>query len=127
MDDKEKTLTEKFVGTVSNAVGGVVKAAVLPTHEPEAVAETANEPMLAGDAAIAPEAIPALGPTAPEKAFRSKKLVAAKPSAKKSKKTAAKTTAKKSSKKAAKRAVKKTAKKSTKKAVKKDAKKSKHG
>ena len=125
MDDKEKSDIEKFVDTVSNAVGGVVRAAVLPTHEPEA--ETANEPMLAGDAAIAPEAIPALGPTAPEKAFRSKKLVAAKPSAKKSKKTAAKKTAKKSSKKAANKAVKKTAKKSTKKAVKKKAKKSKRG
>jgi hypothetical protein len=69
MDDKDKSVIGKLMDIVSSAVGGAVKAAVMPTTDTEekadAVAEKTNEQMFLGDAAIAPEAIPA--PTAPKK------------------------------------------------------------
>jgi hypothetical protein len=51
MDDKDKSVIEKFVETMTSAVGGTVKAAVMPTSETEAVAEKTNEQMFLGDAA----------------------------------------------------------------------------
>jgi hypothetical protein len=59
MDDKEKSFVEKFVETVAGAVGEIAKAAVMPPDpKPEAEA-TINSQVLRGDAAIAPEAVPA--------------------------------------------------------------------
>jgi hypothetical protein len=57
MNDNDKSAIEQFVDTVGTAV----KTAVMPTRdaETEAVAENANEQIFLGDAAIAPEAIPA--------------------------------------------------------------------
>jgi hypothetical protein len=114
MNDKDKSVISKLVDTVTNAVGGAVKAAVMPTVDPEeeVVAEKSYEQMLVGDAATAPEAVPA--PTAQKKGGATKsnappfpkkltKQVAqpAKASAKKSKKIASKKSAKKTSKKTA--------------------------
>jgi hypothetical protein len=63
MDDKEKdkSVIDKFVDTMSNVLSEVVTAAVMPTRDTkaEAVAEKANEQIFLGDAAVAPEAIPA--------------------------------------------------------------------
>jgi hypothetical protein len=41
MNDKDKSVISKLVDTVTNAVGGAVKAAVMPTVDPkeEVVAE----------------------------------------------------------------------------------------
>ena len=130
-DDKDKSVIEKLVDTVSNVVGETVRAAVLPTRdmEAEAAAEKTNEQMLVGDAAIAPEAIPAL--IAPQKTAVKKRVApqkankrAAKAVNKRRKKSAAKkaskTTVAKKTKKAANKGVKKTlAKKSVKKSAKK--------
>jgi hypothetical protein len=69
MDDKEKSVVGKFVDTVTSPVGEAVTAAVMPTHDPE-TDKTDEQMMLRGDAAIAPEAVPA--PTAP-KAIRQSK------------------------------------------------------
>ena len=116
MDDKEKSVIDKFVDTVTSAVGEAVKSAVMPTRdtEAEALAEKTNEQMFLGDAAIAPEAAPAL--IAPMKADPKKRSIAPKksakrveqPAAKKSKKTGPKKSPKKPPKKAAKKDVKKT-------------------
>ena len=59
--DQEKSVIEKFGDVVSAAVG-LTKAAVMPSREPdvEAIAEKTKEQMLlAGDAAVAVEAVPA--------------------------------------------------------------------
>ena len=132
MDDKDTSSFDTMVQTATSAIGEAAKSAVVPTQETkeEALAEQTNEQMLVGDAAIAPEAVPA--PTAPKKTAAKKrkkkpaKQVAqlAKKSAKKSKKAPPKKTAKKSAKKSeTKSAVKKkTAKKVAKK---KNAKKAK--
>src|ERR1700722_445645 len=66
MNDKDKSVIGKLVDTVTNAVGGAVKAAVMPTNDPEeeVMVEKTNEQLLVGDAAIAPEAVPA--PIAPK-------------------------------------------------------------
>jgi hypothetical protein len=58
MDGKKKSVIDKFLDTVGEAVA----AAVMPTRdiEAEAVAKKANEQMYLGDAAVAPEAVPAL-------------------------------------------------------------------
>jgi hypothetical protein len=101
MDDKDKSAIGKLVDTVTSAVGGVVKAAIMPTHDDEAVAEKANEQMLHGDAAIAPEAIPA--PTTRKKSAK-QKAPPAKAPAKKSKRTSPIKSAKKPLRKAAKKA-----------------------
>jgi hypothetical protein len=104
MNDKDKSVIGKLVDTVTNAVGGAVKAAVMPTNDPEeeVMVEKTNEQLLVGDAAIAPEAV--LAPIAPKiTAKRSRtrptpkaKVAspAAKASAKKSKKSAPKKSAK---------------------------------
>jgi hypothetical protein len=111
MDDNDKSKFEEMVQTATSAIGEAAKSAVVPTQatEEEAPAEQTNaetnEQMLVGDAAIAPEAVPA--PIAPKKTAakkRKKKSVKqvaqlAKTSAKKSKKAAPKRTAKKSAKK----------------------------
>ena len=62
MDDKEKSFLDKFVDTFQEVVGSVAKGAITPAEETDEshVAEMANEQMLlSGDAAIAPEAVPA--------------------------------------------------------------------
>jgi pantothenate synthetase len=147
-DEKEKSVIGKMVDGVTSAVGDAVKA-VMPIAKPdtEEIAERTNEQMLIGDAAIAPEAIPA--PIAPVKTVRrkrtapsrankrvaaaakakatqspAKKAAAKKAAPKKTvKKSAPKKAAKKSAKKAAKKTnVKKSGKKSAKKASKKKSK-----
>jgi hypothetical protein len=139
MDDKEKSVIDKLVEGVSNAVGEIAKAAVMPTRneDAEAVAAKTNEQLYLGDAAVAPEAAMAqIGPkkrnTAPKRinkrvaksAKTSGKSPVAKAPAKKA--AAKKTTTKKS---AAKTSPKESAWKNTGKTVakKKKAKKSKRG
>jgi hypothetical protein len=74
MDDKEKSVIDKVVDAVTSSVGEVVKAAVpTPKQDKEELAEPPTEQMLVGDAAIAPEAIPA--PIAPMKTVRNKRTV----------------------------------------------------
>jgi hypothetical protein len=109
MDDKEKSAIDKLMDIVT---GETVKSAVVPTRdtEAEAVAEKTNEQMFLGDAAIAPEAAPAL--IAPKKTDPKKRRAAPKKSAKQVAPPAAKTkTAKKTAKKAAKKSSTKSAKK----------------
>ena len=110
MDDKKKSVIDKFVDTVTSAVGEAVKSAVMPTRdtEAEALAEKTNEQMFLGDAAIAPEAAPAL--IAPKKTDPKKRRAAPKKSAKQVAQPAAKTP-KKTAKKAAKKSSSKSAKK----------------
>jgi len=103
MDDKDKSVIDKLAAIVKNAV--------LPSQDPgeEALAEKTNEQMFLGDAAIAPEAAPAL--IAPKKTDPKKRRAAPKKSAKQVAQPAAKTpkkTAKKAAKTAAKKAAKKT-------------------
>jgi hypothetical protein len=135
-DDKEKSVIGKVVDAVTSSVGDAVKV-VMPTPKPdtEEIAERTNEQMLVGDAAIAPEAVPAL--IAPKKTAVKKRVGpqrankrTAKAVKKRRKKSAAKkaskTTVAKKAKKAANKGVKKTsAKQSVKKSVKKSAKKKK--
>jgi hypothetical protein len=73
-DDKEKLVIDELVDTVKGAVGDAAKAAVMPSTDPKAepdpegVAEKANEQVyLGGDAAVAPEAVPAPAPPVPKK------------------------------------------------------------
>ena len=125
MDDKDKSSFDNMVEIATSAVGEAAKSPVVPTQDTkeEAPAEQTNEQMLVGDAAIAPEAVPA--PIAPEKTSvkkrkkKSAKRVAqlAKTSAKKSKKAPPKKAAKKSTKKSKTQSAvtKKTAKKVAKK------------
>jgi hypothetical protein len=110
MDDKEKSVVRKFVDTVTSVVGEAVTAAVMPTHDPEAD-KTDEQMMLRGDAAIAPEAVPApTSPTAPKRANKRVAKVARilTAPAKKTKKAASKKSTKKASKKSAKKTVKKS-------------------
>jgi hypothetical protein len=126
MDDKDKTGFDKMVETATSAIGEPAKDAVMPTQdtEGEALAEKTNDQMFLGDAAIAPEAVPA--PVTPKetgakkrKRKSTKQLAQLAKSAKKSMKAAPKKAAKKSTKKSkTKSAVKKsqlTAKKATRK------------
>jgi hypothetical protein len=117
MDDKNKSVIDKIVDSVSNAVGSTAKSAVTPTDTgAEDLAERTNEQMLVGDAAIAPEAVPAPKKTIVKKhRIAPKKSVPTKKSAKKSKKVAPKKNVKKSSKKTEKKTAKKSAKKGMKK------------
>jgi hypothetical protein len=107
MDDKDKSVIDKLADTVT---GETVKSAVMPTRdtEAEALAEKTNEQMFLGDAAIAPEAAPAL--IAPKKTDPKKRRAAPKKSAKQVAQPAAKTP-KKTAKKAAKKSSSKSAKK----------------
>jgi hypothetical protein len=102
MDDKDKSVIDKLADIVKNAV--------LPSQDPEeeALAAKTNEQMLIGDAAIAPEAAPAL--IAPKKTAPKKRRAAPKKSAKQVAPPAAKTP-KKAAKKAAKKSSNKSAKK----------------
>jgi hypothetical protein len=136
MDD-DKNIIEKTIEAVKDIAHTASEAAKHamepePTKPGEEVAETANEQMLIGDAAIAPEAAPivvaAEEPPVPankarKRVPRAKKAFAKKAIAKqpptKSKKRAVKKTTKKVAKKAAKKTVKKMPKKSVKKPVKK--------
>ena len=98
MDDKDKSVIDKLADIVKNAV--------LPSQDPEeeALAEKTNEQMFLGDAAIAPEAAPAM--IAPKKTVPKKRRAAPKKSAKQVAQPVAKTpkkTAKKSSSKSAKK------------------------
>ena len=103
MDDTDKSVIDKLADIVKNAV--------LPSQHPEeeALAEKTNEQMLLGDAAIAPEAAPAL--IAPKKTNPKKRRAAPKKSAKQVAQPVAKTpkkTAKKAAKKSSKESGKKT-------------------
>src|SRR6266850_5178946 len=102
MDDKDKSVIDKLADIVKNAV--------LPSQDPEeeALAEKTNEQMFLGDAAIAPEAAPAL--IAPKKTDPKKRSIAPKKSTKQVEQPVAKTP-KKAAKKAAKKSSKKSAKK----------------
>jgi hypothetical protein len=111
MDDKEKSVIDKFVDTVTSVVGEAVKSAVMPTRdtEAEALTEKTNEQMFLGDAAIAPEAATAL--IAPKKTDPKKRSAAPKKSAKQLAQPATKTpekTAKQAAKKSSKKSAKKT-------------------
>jgi hypothetical protein len=107
MDDKDTSSFDTMVETATSAIGDAAISPVVPAQETEekAPAEQTNEQMLVGDAAIAPEGVPA--PIAPKKTTakkrkkKSAKQVAqlAKTSAKKTKKAAPKKAAKKSAKK----------------------------
>ncbi len=103
MDDKDKSVIDKLADIVKNAV--------LPSQDPEAeaLAEKTNEQILIGDAAIAPEAAPAL--IAPKKTVPKKRRAAPKRSAKQVAQPVAKTpkkTAKKAAKKSSTKSPKKT-------------------
>jgi hypothetical protein len=79
VDDKEKSVVARIIDSMSDAVGIFAKAAVTPTVDPhpEAVAEKTNEQtLLRGDAAIAPEAIPAPTPKKRAATKRANKRVA---------------------------------------------------
>jgi hypothetical protein len=119
-DDKEKLVIDELVDTVKGAVGDAAKAAVMPSTDPKAepdpegVAEKANEQVyLGGDAAVAPEAVPAPAPPVPKKKAKKTpfKIVHAKippaPPKKAAKKAAAKKSAKKSKKAALEKSVEK--------------------
>jgi len=125
-------LVEKTIETIKDiAMSITANSAIGPKPDPEQAAGTTNEQILLGDAAIAPEATPALiAPKKPKKRKKKSAKQVAQPAARTPKKTAKKA-AKKPSKKSAKKTKssagrkavgKKTAKKV---ATKKKAKKSK--
>src|SRR5450631_378198 len=90
---------EKTIEAIKDIATSITaNSAIGPKPDPEQVAETTNEQMLLGDAAIAPEAVPA--PIAPKKTAK-KRRAAPKKSAKQVARPAAKTP-KKTAKKAAK-------------------------
>ena len=102
-------LVEKTIETIKDIATSITaNSAIGPKPDPEQAAGTTNEQILLGDAAIAPEATPALiAPKKPKKRKKKSAKQVAQPAAKTPKKTA---------KKAAKKAAKKSAKKSAKKA-----------
>jgi len=99
-------LVEKTIESIKDIATSITaNSAIGPKPDPEQVAETTNEQMLIGDAAIAPEAAPALiapKKTAPKKRKKKSAKQVAQPAAKTPKK-AAKKAAKKSAKKSAKK------------------------
>ena len=99
-------LVEKTIENIKDIATSITaNSAIGPKPDPEQVAETTNEQMLIGDAAIAPEAAPALiapKKTAPKKRKKKSAKQVAQPAAKTPKK-AAKKAAKKSAKKSAKK------------------------
>ena len=116
-DDKEKLVIDELVDTVKGAVGDAAKAAVMPSTDPKAepdpegVAEKANEQVyLGGDAAVAPEAVPAPAPPVPKKKAKKTpvKIAHAKIPPAPPKKAAKKAAAKKSTKKSKKAALEKS-------------------
>jgi len=109
----DQALVEKTIEAIKGiAMSITANSAIGPKPNPEQAAGTTNEQMLLGDAAIAPEAAPAL--IAPKKTNPKKRRAAPKQSAKQAAQPAAKSP-KKTAKKAAKKAAKKSAKKSAKK------------
>src|SRR5882672_3237528 len=100
-------LVEKTIETIKDIATSITaNSAIGPKPDPEQVAETTNEQMLIGDAAIAPDAAPALiapKKTAPKKRKKKSAKQVAQPAAKTPKKTA-----KKAAKKSAKKSAKKT-------------------
>jgi hypothetical protein len=99
---------EKTIEAIKDIATSITaNSAIGPKPDPEQVAETTNEQMLLGDAAIAPEAVPA--PIAPKKTAKKRRAAPKKsqPVAKTPKKTAKKT-AKKAAKKSSKKSAKKT-------------------
>ena len=109
----DQALVEKTIEAIKDIATSITaNSAIGPKPEPEQAAGTTNEQVFLGDAAIAPEAAPAL--IAPKKANPKKRRAAPKKSAKQVAQPAAKTP-----KKTAKKAAKKTAKKSAKKSAKK--------
>jgi hypothetical protein len=109
----DQALVEKTIEAIKGiAMSITANSAIGPKPNPEQAAGTTNEQMLLGDAAIAPEAAPAL--IAPKKTNPKKRRAAPKQSAKQVAQPAAKSP-KKTAKKAAKKAAKKSAKKSAKK------------
>jgi hypothetical protein len=102
-------LVEKTIENIKDMATSITaNSAIGPKPDPEQVAGTTNEQMLLGDAAVAPEAAPAL--IAPKKTNPKKRRAAPKKSAKQVAQPAAKTP-KKAAKKAAKKSSKKSAKK----------------
>jgi hypothetical protein len=101
MDDKDKSVIGNLVDTVKSKVGEAVKNAVMPSQDPEEEALAANQQMLVGDAAIAPEAMPSLAlfppkkRAAPKRAIKRVAKAAKKPPAKAAKTSKAKKSAKK--------------------------------
>jgi hypothetical protein len=95
-------LVEKTIEAIKDMATSITaNSAIGPKPDPEQVAETTNEQMLLGDAAIAPEAAPALiapKKTVPKKRKKKSAKQVAQPAAKTPKKTAKKT-AKKAAKK----------------------------
>src|ERR1700704_3473029 len=86
-------LVEKTIETIKDiAMSITANSAIGPKPDPEQVAGTTNEQMLLGDAAIAPEAVPA--PIAPKKTAKKRRAApkkwakqVARPTAKTPKKT----------------------------------------
>jgi hypothetical protein len=106
-------LVEKTIENIKDIATSITaNSAIGPKPDPEQAAGTTNEQILLGDAAITPEAAPAL--IAPKKTNPKKRRAAPKKSAKQVAQPAAKSP-KKTAKKAAKKAAKKSAKKSAKK------------
>ena len=102
-------LVEKTIETIKDIATSITaNSAIGPKLDPEQVAGTTNEQILLGDAAIAPEAAPAM--IAPKKTVPKKRRAAPKKSAKQVAQPAAKTP-KKTAKKAAKKSSSKSAKK----------------
>ena len=101
-------LVEKTIETIKDIATSITaNSAIGPKPDPEQVAGTTNEQMLLGDAAIAPEAAPAL--IAPKKTDPKKRRAAPKKSAKQVAQPAAKKkTAKKAAKKSSTKSPKKT-------------------
>ena len=119
--DTEKSVVGTIVDTVTT-MGEAVKSAVMPIRDTEAEAAQTNQQMLAGDAAIAPEALPSpvvrkKRAAPPKRAKRVAKKAAAKkaPTKKAAKKSKAKSAAKKAKKSSPKKTTKKTSKKAAKK------------
>jgi len=97
-------LVEKTIENIKDIATSITaNSAIGPKPDPEQAAGTTNEQILLGDAAIAPEATPALiAPKKPKKRKKKSAKQVAQPVAKTPKKTAKKA-AKKSSKKSAKK------------------------
>ncbi len=101
-------LVEKTIENIKDIATSITaNSAIGPKPDPEQAAGTTNEQILLGDAAIAPEATPALiAPKKPKKRKKKSAKQVAQPAARTPKKTA-----KKAAKKAAKKPSKKSAKK----------------
>ena len=120
----DQALVEKTIEAIKGiAMSITANSAIGPKPDPEQAAGTTNEQILLGDAAIAPEATPALiAPKKPKKRKKKSAKQVAQPAARTPKKTAKKA-AKKAAKKSSKKSAKKTKSSAGRKAVGKTAKK----